>query len=101
MYHLRNITHRDRNHLDQVKQLKCLVCGVSPCDPCHVKSRGAGGGDEWWNIFPACRRHHAEQHQIGLVTFSRRYWPVFEWFLNAGWELSGGKWIHPREVGAP
>lgn len=27
---------------------------------------------DWW-CFPACRRHHAEQHRIGQPAFERKY----------------------------
>ena len=41
-------------------------------DACHVRSVGAGGTDRG-NIFSACRKHHSEQHRIGIKTFERRY----------------------------
>lgn len=49
----------------------CCVPGcksLPPSDPAHVRSRGAGGGD-WANVVPFCRRHHDEQHAIGVQSF--------------------------------
>jgi hypothetical protein len=54
---------------DLCRSLPCVVCGVSPSDPAHVRSRGAGGTDA--DTVPLCRTHHQEQHQIGLRSFER------------------------------
>lgn len=43
------------------KEEKCLVCGTSPCEPCHIKHRGMGGANSGWeveDIWPGCRRCH-------------------------------------------
>jgi hypothetical protein len=45
------------------KGQKCLVCGTSPCEPCHLVHRGMGGGKAGWSIeeiVPLCRKHHDE-----------------------------------------
>lgn len=49
-------------HRRYVKSLECLCrnhptikCEL-PMDPHHVRTRGAGGGDE--QVVPLCRRHH-------------------------------------------
>lgn len=53
--------------------LPCAVClRAPPSDPAHVLSRGAGGKD-WANVAPLCRRHHDEQHQLGLRSFGLRH----------------------------
>ena len=60
--------------------LPCCVptCHATPpSDPCHVRSRGAGGKDRA-NVFPACRRHHREQHDHGVETFAARHSLVLE-----------------------
>lgn len=43
-----------------------------PSEAAHLKSRGAGGG---WreNVVPLCRKHHAELHRHGLVSFDVRH----------------------------
>lgn len=51
----------------------CAVptCSQAPCDPAHVLSRGAGGKDR--DVVPLCRKHHQEQHKLGIVTFQARH----------------------------
>lgn len=39
-------------------------------DVCHYFTR-RNHGDEL--LFPACRRHHAEQHTSGVESFARKY----------------------------
>ncbi len=43
---------------------------MKPVDPAHIRSRGAGGGDEPDNVIPLCRACHSEQHQMGLKAFA-------------------------------
>lgn len=53
--------------------LPCAVCDrLPPSDPAHVVSRGAGGKD-WANVAPLCRKHHDAHHQLGALTFEKRY----------------------------
>lgn len=56
---------------DAVRLLPCVICGASPCDPAHVKSRGAGGTRR--DLVPLCRAHHDEQHRTGILSFQRKY----------------------------
>lgn len=53
------------------RELPCLICGRGPCDPHHVRSRGAGGRDE--HTVPLCEEHHHEFHDIGRHSFDKRY----------------------------
>ena len=39
----------------------CLVCGTTPCEPCHIKHRGMGGKNAGWEAeewVPLCRKCH-------------------------------------------
>lgn len=77
---------QNRSLLNEVKQRRCLVCG-GYSDPCHVRSRGAGGDDVVDNLLPLCRSHHTEQHKRGWVGFCEKY-PSVELHLNdLGWML--------------
>ncbi len=59
-----------------IRQQPCLLANVARCrgvvEACHVKSKGAGGGDQA-NLYPACSRHHAKQHRMGIRTFQVTY----------------------------
>ena len=39
-------------------------------EACHVKTRGAGGGDRG-NMVSMCKGHHREQHIVGIRSFER------------------------------
>lgn len=56
---------------DLIVSLGCCVCGRSPSEPAHVKSRGAGGTAK--DMVPLCSEHHREQHQIGIRSFERKH----------------------------
>lgn len=49
----------------------CVICGATPCEVAHIKSRGAGGSAD--DTIPLCTRHHREQHDAGIETFASRY----------------------------
>lgn len=54
------------------RSMSCLICGYTPCSPCHLtKSVGAGGDED--DIVPMCHTHHNEQHQHGITTFLTKY----------------------------
>lgn len=63
-------------------------------DTHHIKTRGAGGGDEPSNIMYLCREHHVEWHKIGAVTFTDKYGMVEGHMRLNGWEKLMGKWRH-------
>lgn len=77
----------DFDLLYQVKQKGCDICGSRPADPCHVRSRGAGGPDTEWNVIPMCRKHHSEQHQLGWQKFLKKYWALKFKLEGLGWDL--------------
>ena len=56
---------------------KCCVCGKK-CDLHHVDHVGTGRDrediiHEGMEVLPLCRIHHTEAHQIGQITFNRKY----------------------------
>ncbi len=87
----------DKGLLKYIRQLNCLVCGVSPSDPAHIKSRGAGGPDAMFNLMPLCRTHHTQSHRLGWASFASRY-PVIRAYLRLlEWEIGeNGKLTHPQ-----
>lgn len=75
---------------------RCAVFGCRRIsDAAHVRSRGAGGGDEPGNLLPLCRNHHIEQHAHGWKRFLAAYPNVTVDLLDRGWRLaetSPGLW---------
>ena len=73
--------------ITDVKSLMCLVCGkVGPGDIHHVKSRGAGGKDDLWNIMPLCRQCHCDIHRVGMKYHAENYPMVKRWLELNDWE---------------
>jgi 5-methylcytosine-specific restriction endonuclease McrA len=54
--------------------MACEVCGrPGPNDAAHIRSKGAGGGDELWNLMTLCRKDHQIQHAMGIESFVEKY----------------------------
>ncbi len=52
----------------------CDSCGhCDYLDKCHIQSRGAGGGDQDWNLISMCRSCHIAQHRHGWKSFSEKF----------------------------
>ena len=66
-----------KKYLDYIRKKPCLVCGLQPCDPDHLKARGMGNanrdGHRDFSCIPLCRIHHSERHQIGNQKFENKY----------------------------
>lgn len=78
----------DPELLALIRRTACLGCGSIPpegVDAHHVKTRGAGGGDEFWNLLALCRSCHREIHTIGMLKMSQRHGAVKAWLDAAGW----------------
>lgn len=65
-----------------VRGLPCCVdgCNRGPCDPAHVRTRGAGlhawieiDGVRKGNIAPLCHPHHLEQGDRGIKAFQKAH----------------------------
>jgi hypothetical protein len=67
-------------HLAFVRERPCIICGIWPCDPAHIKFADARvlkplssnigmKADDRFTV-PLCRRHHDEQH----ATSERAWW---------------------------
>ena len=99
---LKTIRRKDRKLLDEIKALPCIACGMGPCDPAHLKSKGSGGDDTWENVIPLCRKCHHYQHLIGLCKFIRTNNDVYAAVRERGWDLvyEGERWKLIRSEGA-
>ena len=63
---------RDAKYLVSVRDMLCVVCDATPCEPAHIRLGGLGGTalkppDDC--VVPLCHKHHAEQHRVGERTF--------------------------------
>lgn len=54
-----------------VQALPCIVCRDTPSEVAHVRSRAAGGKAA--DTVALCKKHHAEQHAVGIKSFAAKY----------------------------
>jgi len=84
----------DRALLALYKFKSCEVCGKGPCDPCHFKTRGAGGDDVPENLMALCRAHHQDQGAIGIRTFWKSHGPRIQAYRRLkGLPLIDDTWL--------
>lgn len=82
----------DRKLLSEVRKLPCIHCGTASAHAHHVKTRGAGGGDEIGNVMPLCVFGHMEIHRYGTIHMADRYPGVLRWLVANGWTDADGRW---------
>lgn len=75
-----------RSHVESARARPCIVCGKKS-DACHIRSKGAGGGEEDWNLLSMCREHHSEQHRLGWSKFVSRHKVVEDELRRKGWRF--------------
>lgn len=89
----------DEAYKQWIREQPCIVCGSPPpSDPHHVKSRGAGGGDD--QMVPTCRICHTTGGTIGWKTFEAKYGvnlrsealKLREWYLPIGKAIKSHHW---------
>lgn len=93
----------DPFYLAAVRQLPCLACGKSPPNEAHhVKSRGAGGGDDYWNLIPLCNEDHVSGpnawHRLGAISFVHRFPWVRSYLIQLGWDITTYRLIPPLQI---
>ncbi len=86
----------NKDLLSKVRSMPCVICGHRPSDACHVKTVKSGGPDLEFNIFPACRQHHSEQHQKGFAHMACKYARFFDWLVANGWCWENGKFVNAK-----
>ena len=92
-------TH-DPSYLDEVRSKLCFACGKpGPNEAHHVLTRGAGGGDDWWNLIPLCSDHHTlgpkAWHNIGPISFLNEFPHVEDVLISWGWKIGPQKIYRP------
>lgn len=76
---------KDRKFLDSHHEMRCVACGKQGADPAHIQTRGAGAGDNWWEVMALCRTHHTLQGAKGWKILSDRYEAVAMDLKSKGW----------------
>lgn len=90
----KNKRFEDKNLLKEYHNKPCVICSSTPCDPCHIISKGAGGGDTKNNLLPMCREHHSESHQIGWASIVKKH-PILGLALMAkGFEFDNNRLVN-------
>jgi hypothetical protein len=72
----KNLRNKNREFLDWIARQPCCTCGSNGVEhngeylvtPSHVRSRGAGGGDEG-NVVPHCMECHHKLGKWGPLLF--------------------------------
>lgn len=62
----------------------CIICGATHADLAHYQAVGRGRDRNKINhygnkVLALCRKHHTEQHQIGMDTFNSKYHLTDSW----------------------
>jgi hypothetical protein len=72
-----------------LKRIRAQPCAIEGCrgksDAAHIRSKGAGGPDEEWNVIPLCREHHQVQHAHGWQAMWGLYPSVRHALTQLGW----------------
>lgn len=91
---------RDEAFLREVRALRCFACGKNPpSEAHHIWTRGAGGGDDWYNCISLCMHCHTANKNAwhrGKLKFLETYPHVWEHLQSLGWERNGDKLFHPE-----
>lgn len=72
----------------KIQSQRCIACQPwinQKVDACHVRSKGAGGPDEEFNLVPQCREHHILQHKIGWGAYLKRHPKAWAHLQSMGW----------------
>lgn len=89
---------KDPKFLDRIRALPCVVCAQpARSEASHIKTRGSGGGDDWFNVTPKCAVHHREWEDSAPRDFCKRYPHFNEYLHRLGWYFTDfGKLTHPE-----
>lgn len=82
---------QSRSNKAFIGSLPCSICLRLPSQVHHLKSVGAGGGDDLWNLCNLCPEHHHEYHQTGHETFRKRHGDLIDSF-RVKWKIVPLRW---------
>jgi len=77
----------------------CVACGREGVSLHHVKTRGAGGTNDDFNLMPLCQAHHNQVHAVGLSRVAEIYYGIIEWLESNNWKYDKyvARWLHDKE----
>lgn len=80
--------------------IPCCVSGLLEVDLHHVRSRGAYGHDESYNLMPLRHQYHVEIEKIGKFLFAKKYPKAAQWLRQNGWRYDDTfkKWWNIRDT---
>lgn len=81
---------KSKENLEIIRAIPCIICGRKS-DACHIRSIGAGGGDELYNLWPGCRYHHQLQHRFSFKYMADKFPMMDDYLKTNGWFFDGAK----------
>jgi hypothetical protein len=77
---------KDPMLLNSMRGDPCVICGLETSNAPHhyPKTKASGGGDVESNLIKLCPEHHLMAHNLGMISFPRKYKKVREWLEK--WE---------------
>lgn len=92
----------NKNAVAECRTMPCEICIWHDDGNCghHLKTRGSGGGDEWFNLLPVCVKCHAKIHDYGYNKMIIKHPRLLKALIKRGWykdENEKWKCIHYSE----
>lgn len=84
--------------LEKFRRRKCQLCGKSPVDACHIKTKGSGGDDVEWNLLSMCRNCHNLQHLWGFYKLCEQFPFLRQILAQKGWVFDGNKKLRREDA---
>lgn len=76
-----------------VIKIKCVICFNPVVERAHIRTRGAGAKWKENEYVYLCRKHHHEQHLVGIKTFAEKYKSYMNEIKKKGWEFFNGRLV--------
>ena len=89
---------RNKTLAEKFRELPCIVCGNTPSEGDHIKNyAGNPDRDVEFNIWPLCRAHHRNKHDMGLTKFVEQY-RLWDALKERGfyWDVTYKKYRHEK-----
>jgi 5-methylcytosine-specific restriction endonuclease McrA len=77
----------DKEAITVHRSFPCEICLWHDEGNCahHLKTRGSGGGDEWFNLMTLCIRCHSMVHDYGYNKMIIKQPRLLKGLLKRGW----------------